>query len=367
MHGHTRRWVIPIVAIVAIAGIVLGFYLSRSPSVPSPQIKPAAAATGACTPNAILVNPCRPWLGAAVGGNPGASTSAMAQFTYLEHLVGHGLDIYRDYHTYPGAPGPNSDPPLNSTEIYFATHGVYVDVNWNPSKTWQQALPVSQGGSPATNSYIAAVAANIKKIAPHKIFLSLWHETNLDVSGGTNCPHGGHVANAGTPAQYIAAYRNVWNTFKADGVTNVVWVMDYAGDLQRQCLVPQLWPGNSYVDWVIYDTYSHGKSWEQTSGRFYTVLENENSPSFDVDAKPWGIGEFGACRQSEQSSNQYYLSVDQAIQDNTYPRLKMYLIFADTGNTSGLGCLTDYGENGQVDLSKQAAFNQFANAPAFTK
>jgi hypothetical protein len=92
-----------------------------------------------CTPSAILVNPCRPWFGAAANGNPGASDSKVAQFDYLEKLVGQRLDIFRDFHS---APGSNSlgDLPLNGNELQLARRpGTYIDVNWKPAPTFALA------------------------------------------------------------------------------------------------------------------------------------------------------------------------------------------------------------------------------------
>ncbi len=122
------------VFIVAAAGVgVLGAYLLTGKSARSGPPAPVAA-TGKCAPNAILVNPCRPWLGAAASGNPGAPASKVAQFDYLERLVGQRLDIFRDYHS---APGSNAlgDLPLNSDELQLARQpGTYVDVNWKPAR-----------------------------------------------------------------------------------------------------------------------------------------------------------------------------------------------------------------------------------------
>src|SRR5215469_12493864 len=50
-----------------------------------------------CQPNTILVNPCRPWVGAAARGNPGIpgqtppGKDAVSQFDYIEQLMGRSL------------------------------------------------------------------------------------------------------------------------------------------------------------------------------------------------------------------------------------------------------------------------------------
>ena len=321
-----------------------------------------------CPVSATLVNSCRPWLGAAAGGNPGAPGDKIAQFQYLERLINHHLDVFRDYNPAPGTK-PHATLPLSPAELAAAKlPGTYVDVNWRPSVTWAQA----DGGDPVVNAEIRQAADNIKAVAPHKIFLTIWWEPQQYVSSGSNCPnlHG----NAGTPAQYKQMWRNVENIFKAQGVTNVVWTMDYMGSHPNMdCLVPQLWPGNSLVDWVLYDSYDHdipglGTNWPNTVGRFYHVLEQDSSPSVNFDSKPWGLGEFGTCRTpSTANSHQYFQQAKQSIDSNAYPRLKMYLMFAVGQGHTSKGCLTDFTANGQLDPAKNTEIRAFANSPLFNR
>jgi hypothetical protein len=321
----------------------------------------------ACAVSALLVNSCRPWLGAAASGNPAAPHNPIQQFYYLEKLLGHHLDIFRDYNTPPGSSGLDT-LPLNSAELAAVKlPGTYVDVNWKPAANWAQA----GGGDAAVNAQIKQVADNIKAVAPHKIFLTVWVEPQNNVSGGTNCP--GVVGNSGTPAQYKQMWQNVENIFRAQGTDNVVWAMDYQSDAKFDCLVPQLWPGNNLVDWVFYDSYDHddklGNNWSNTVGQFYQVLQNDSSASVDFDSKPWGLGEFGTCKNnSAANAEQYFVQAKQAIDDNTYPRLKLYNIFADSaGGTAGKGCLTDYTATGQIDAQKNTAVKSLVDIPLFSK
>jgi hypothetical protein len=337
---------------------------------PSPSISVAAQVPSppkACAVSATLVNSCRPWLGAAVNGNPGASNSLIQQFLYLEKLIGHHLDIYRDYHS-ASANGDLATLPLDPTELSIAKQpGTYLDVNWMPAEQWAQA----DGGDASVNAVIKKVADNIKAIAPHKIFLTISFEPQNDVSGGTNCP--GLVGNSGTPAQYRQMWQNVEKIFKAQGTDNVIWAIDYQGDPTFDCLVPQLWPGNNLIDWVLYDSYDHdtklGSTWSNTVGRFYQFLSQTSSPSVDFDAKPWGLGEFNTCKnKSSANTVQYFQQAKQAIDANTYPNLKMYLIFSATGSGhSSKGCLPDYTPGGQLDPSKDSVVKEFFNSPIFNR
>ena len=318
-----------------------------------------------CAVSATLVNSCRPWLGAAAAGNPGAQRNGIAQFLYLERLIDHHLDIYRAYNSAPGK-GANSSLPLTPIELAAIRQpDTYADVNWQPAATWAQA----DGGNPAVNARIAKAADNIKAVAPHKIFLTVWWEPQNAVSGGTNCPTRGQ---AGTPAQYKLMWQNVERIFAAQGANNVVWTMDYAASYPGEdCLVTQLWPGNNLVDWVIFDSYDHdnpkgGTSWSGTVGRFYHVLQQDSSPSVDFDAKPWGLGEFGTCQtKSTANSRQYFLQAKQSIESNAYPKLKMYVMFAVAVRRTNAGCLTDYDPDGQPDVSKNTDIKSLFNTSLF--
>lgn len=221
--------IVIILLVILIAIVFLYFYLSHgnSAAIPAgtlsgtqqvstnPSSNPQSQSPTNCQPNDILINPCRPWVGAAAKGNPGApgqtppGKDAISQFTYFEQLAGHPMDIYRDYHSSLTAHNSNStlpfDPntPAGKVEIQLSNRSnTYVDINWNPTDTWQQSFPVSQGGDPATNANIVKTAQNIKSVAPQKVFLSLWHEPQLNVSTGTNCPIPTRTsAVAGSPAQ----------------------------------------------------------------------------------------------------------------------------------------------------------------------
>ena len=346
---------------VAVFGFI-GYHFITYPHAATPQN---------CSLNAILENPCRPLIGAAANGNPGAPQGLASQFNYLETLIGNQMDVVRDYHAPLTDTGnSNSSLPLDPNtkegqgEISLADSGKILDLNWDVSHSWKQALPVSQGGDPTINSEIDQAAANIKKL-PHKVFLSPWHEANLHVGAVDNsseaCSHFNVNNGDGTPDQFNAAWQNIYNKFKADGVTNVVWVLNYGSYQPNDCWVPYMWPGNSYVDWVIVDSYSAYQhyNWDQSAGAFYTnVLKANSTATRNIDSKPWGLGEFGdGNAPNPQQTYDYFNSITAAVKANTYPNYKMYLIYADTGNGAGPGELTDYEPDGTKDMQKEQDVN----------
>lgn len=371
----TRQWqkriwrkpghFVPLVLVLVVTSIAISSW--------QPAYARQTAST--CTPNAILVNPCRPWFGAAAEGNPGAPSDPISQGTYLEQLVGQQLDIFRFYHKPGNLPLAQNDQTGKAENYFVNRANTYIQVNWKPATTWAAA-----GGSDATvNAQIKQAAMNIAAVAPHKVLLTIWHEPENDVSAFDNSAEQtvcksdpnfkGLKGSAGTPNQYKAMWQNVQNIFEnvfqqEHVANNVVWAMDYMSYPPFYCLIPYLWPGNQAVNWVLYDTYANGnKGFADTAGAFYNVLQQDSSPSVDLNSKPWGLGEFNDCNpKNPQDAVTYFQDAEAAFKANTYPRLKMYLVYADTGNNAGPGCLTNYDANGQPFPAKQAAFNQLAQA-----
>lgn len=358
--GHIH-FILPLLCIALVAIIGAKLYLHKSHAQTPP------GTSNSCEVTSNLMNSCHPWFGAAVGGDPkapgGAKSSKTTQFDYLESLIGRHMDLYHDYHS----PGTN---PLNTDEIHFANRAnTYDYVNWKPASTWAAA----GGSNAAVNASIKQAADNIKAIAPRKIFLTVWHEPENDISGFDNDSEQSVCHNspsfkalkgtAGTPAQYRAMWQNVHNIFNAQGVTNVVWVMNYMGYKNWDCLIQPMWPGNNLVDWVTMDAYGAGSSptWDSSVGRIYNVLQADSNATDDFNSKPWGSAEFNTCGGTDTAITNYFVSARQALDANTYPRLRMYMVFDSANGPGGTApCLVDR------DSAALSAFKNFANDPKFT-
>ena len=238
-------------------------------------------------------------------------------------------------------------------------------------------MAVSQGGSQSVNAQIKQAADNIKKVN-HKVFLTVWHEPENDVSAFDNsteskvCANTAHFTglkgHAGTPAQYQAMWQNVRNVFNADGVKNVVWVMDYQGYQSWDCLKPYMWPGNNLVDWVAVDAYAgSSQTWAGSVGRVYSLLQSDSSAAVNFNAKPWSVAEFNDCNATNSTTaGQYFASAKSALDSNTYPRFKMYMVYDSTGNNSGPGCLVDHLPSGSYSSAKLTAFKNFFTDAKFS-
>jgi len=373
------RRLLPVLAVVAVlllALVGLGIRaltagdddptLAGGPSSSAGAPGSAAAPADPCAPTETLVNPCRPWLGAAVGGYAQVPADQATQFAYAERRLSdpealsdparepatpRRFDVVRFYHQ-------QDQVTFSPTELsYVERAGTYAFVSWKPDATWARA----GGGDAAVDARIDAFAASVKALGPHRIFLSIHHEPENDVSED-NCATPTAAASAGSPADYVAMWHNVRSRFDALGVTNVVWTMNYMGYEAWDCLVPSLWPGNDHVDWVTWDPYAAGGDFDASVGRFYDLLERTGDAEHDYAAKPWGLSEMGS-NTSASVAARYWEAGRAAVAADRYPRMKLWSVF-DTSVNGGVngGLRVGYDQTGAPAPREQAAYDAFAQA-----
>jgi hypothetical protein len=328
----------------------------------------SASSAAGCTVNDTLVNSCRPWFGAIVGGYPQAASDFTSQFNYGEQRLNNPnvltdpaepttvtkqYDIIHRYH----APIETS---FDGSEIaYYNRANTHLYINWKPDTVWVNAA----GGNADVDARIDAMADSVKALGSKKIFLAIFHEPENDVSRD-NCTTNAGSAASGSPGDYVDMWHNVRARFDAKGVTNVVWTMNYMGYQRWDCLVPLLWPGNDYVDWITYDSFGGGTSsstlFDDSVSPFYNYLSQNSDSTRDFLSKPWGLAEHGAWANggtTQAGAIGYWHQASVAITNNTYPRLKMYITFDTSVNGTSLVGL-DFG--GQPDIGEQTAYNCFA-------
>ena len=320
--------------------------------VAQPIAAPTVTAAG-CEPNEILVNPCRPWVGAASNGY--ISGGFRAAIEYHEARAGRQMDIVHDYH------GPGD--VLTADDVFLATRpNTIALINYKPSGNWSAA----GGGNASVDAGIDRMAESISALGDTKIMLTIAHEPENNVSPGGDpaCPDTRYRGNSGTVADYRAMWHNVRARFDALGVDNVVWVMNYLGYDRWDCLVPGLWPGNEYVDWLMWDPYPGNRlTFESIVGRFYDVLTEASDAEHDFLSKPWGLAEYGYVGSSQSQAYQFYADILRHAKDGRFPKLRAYV------NWDGVARYDNrvaYARDGTPDPSEQAAYNALVNDPFFT-
>jgi hypothetical protein len=298
-----------------------------------------------------------PSCGVLFGGALTSFGGSDIQSAYNNFNAGTGLDVTLD-HDY-RRPGQ----VLSPADIAIAkTPGAILQLNWKPVYTWADA----DGSNATVNSQIDAMANSIKSLGSTKIFLALYHEPENDVSGGAaGCPSSIYKGSAGTPDDYRAMWANVEARFAADGVTNVVWAMNYMGYQTWDCMINDLWPGNNLVDWVFWESYSAtGDSFANETGRVYNLLTAQSDATHDYLSKPWGVGEFGTRANTSAGQIAYYQALQHELDTNMFPKLKLLSFFDNIGAAGDWRVA--YNANGQSDPAELSAFETLANDPLIT-
>ena len=227
-----------------------------------------------------------------------------------EARIGRKLDVLHNYH-------PVGNLPLNNAEKAYIRSGRKLFINWKPAARWADAA----GRNATINAQIDQVGRSLKSVAPAKVMVALYHEPEDNVPG------------AGQATDYVAMWRNVRSRWDALGVDNVIYVWNVMGYLGHEQLYNShaLWPGDEYVDWVMWNPYSRGENpalWEAKIKLFYTWLIENSAPGHNYAAKPWGLGEWGVAKTNDPGGafeQQYYRDMQAKLPD--YPQLKLIAIF----------------------------------------
>ena len=337
--------------VAAAAALVVGLALLTVVGTPSP---PAARAVDhVCTISAKLVNSCRPWLGAESGGY--GVTGFRARMLEHEARIGRQVDIV---HTYLGT----GNQVLTSDIVTLARRpGTIALVNWRVANRWADAA----GRSATVNGQIDRMADSIKALGTTKIMLNVHHEPENDISPGgyPSCPNTTFIGTSGAVVDYVGMWRNVRARFNARGVSNVVWVMNYMGWKGWNCVVKGLWPGNSYVDWVMWDPYPRNATWTTFVGWFYDFLIANNDAEHNFMSKPWGLAEFGFVGTSQTAAYRIYEDLRANLRNGVHSRLKAYVVWdnylPNITNDNRVG----YSLSHVKDPIEQQRYNAFANDP----
>jgi len=161
-------------------------------------------------------------------------------------------------------------------------------VSWEPSAgvatdpTWTLASIIDGKHDAYIKSWTHAVAA-----WGHPIYVRLMHEMN-----GPWQPWGA-MANGNSPSEFIPAWRHIVDIARAEGATNIRWVwcpnIDNGGTY-----VPygQLYPGDSYVNWIGLDGFNWGTDPSDPRWRsITTTFQISITAIHRVSSKPLLIGE----------------------------------------------------------------------------
>jgi len=328
---------------------------------------PASPAVPGCEPTELLENPCRPWYGASSNAYSQVS-GAQNQYYYFEQRAGRDMDMVHTYH----AVGQGTANRLTDVDIHFINRpDTILYTNWALTADFGSA----DGSNASVNSQIDQMANSINSNVPagKKIFMTLHHEPENDLSSVPAGCNFAPVGTMGSAEEYVDMWENVRERFSnipgADD--KVVWVMNYMNYPKFDCMIDELWPGNDLVDWISFNGYhstNNNVSYEYEVGRFYNLLTARSGESGnDYLSKPWGIVEWGIHSSTQQNAYLYYQQAKAATEANRFPKLGFYMVF-DNGdqNRNIYDFQVAYGSNRTYDPVEQAWWNIYANSWSLT-
>ena len=336
-----HRYITAIVAVL-IAVACYGIWLSGH----DPNQKPDISAQSCAVDPVLLYNPCRPWIGSSSGSYPQASGDLISQLTFLNKRVNdptvltyptksisltHKIDVAHIYQS----PGNN----LFSSEalkLINSTDYQYVMVNWKPMPSNSYHWADVNANNATEKAYVQAAANAVAALpAGKKIFLAPFHEPENDVSVN-NCATNASGASMGSPTDYVNMWHYIHSVFDQtkdaggqSASSHVLWVINFMGFSKWNCLIPQLWPGNNYVDWVAWDPYGSGPSdFDNSVGSLYKYMSQNSGGDHDYLSKKWALNEFGYGSGASTNFNdagalQYWKDALKSINAGTWSLIKM--------------------------------------------
>jgi hypothetical protein len=144
-------------------------------------------------------------------------------------------------------------------------------------------------------------------------------------------------------------WHNVRSIFDANGATNVIWCWCIQNISEYRSLLASLWPGNDYVDWVMWDPYQSSSTDTFTNvlaDGYNWLLANSNATN-NYASKTFGLAEWGV------GINSYFPTVADQTNGcnglntalntyNQFPRLKLLSYFDEGPSALLSGATTTY-------------------------
>ncbi|RRS00283.1 glycosyl hydrolase [Glycomyces terrestris] len=328
---------------------------AAEPTEPLPESGQSEDQLSVCTTGDKLVPTC----GALVGVAPAAHTSKVKEDELLafEERVQHTQQIYHAYE--------RGDDRLFPTDAQIALtrdpeRPRTLFINWKPRMaSWAEIA----AGDPEVDAYLDRLAAHITANFDKPFFFTVHHEPENDV-----------IQRAGSgmePGDYADMFRYVVERLRANGVDNLVSVMNYMGYLKwvEKPWHDQLYPGDDVVDWIGLSGYGQslhddgrsdfGEIVDQTKGDtawpgFYHWVAKEHPD------KPMMLAEWGVFHEEEYPDHQTAVFQAARYQMAHYPRLKAIVYFETPADSNG-------GRNSEIHRDEGAleAFRALMRSPFF--
>ena len=170
----------------------------------------------------------------------------------------------------------------------------------------------------------------------------------------------GADVNGNSPAEFVEAWRHIVDLARAAGATNIRWIWSPNVDLDGLGTpLPEVFPGDSHVDWVGLDGFNRGTSWDST--RWQGVVEIFGPSIADVrelTQKPLMIGETASSEVGGDKAEWIRTSLGSVPTD--LPEVRAVVWFSKNETSVGI----DWRVNSSA--ASLEAFRELAGSSAFS-
>jgi hypothetical protein len=217
-------------------------------------------------------------------------------------------------------------------------------VTWQPQLSGSSADIIPDITAGTYDTYLKAVATQLKAFNK-PIFLRYGHEMNGNWYPWSGCAtvSGKFTCSSSAASEYVAAWKHVYNLFKANGASNVIWVWCANDQDVSSGGANHHWsdfyPGDAYVDWVSFDKYSNPNS--------YTAAASSGVPTVTEVKADWSSAEHTRLMYASSTSSVY---IDYNLTDGV--RSKKPIFVAE--NMNGPDTDDNINQlilNGKIDLA----------------
>jgi beta-mannanase len=287
--------------------------------------------------NSVRATPTLEPMGAAVvppsgsiltGVSVSASQSDLSGLMTFERDTGKGVSIALRYQAWGATDGSQNFPADWMTLV--RQHGSIPLITWEPWVSMPYPDSVNQPDYALKNIIKGDFDGYITKWAEaakawrHPLFLRFAPEMN-----GNWTPWSEGV-NGNKPGEFNQAWKHVHDIFATQGITNVTWVwcpnVSYYGSID----LPQVYPGDAYVDWTAMDGFNWGggdgvHTWQTFTKIFASTYEE----LLQITSKPVMVAETGCAEEGGDKAG-WITSAYSVELPKSFPEIKAIVWFNQT-------------------------------------
>jgi len=250
----------------------------------------------------------------------------------LEQRLGRTLDIDHNFYTW-------DEAFPTDTERWDLQQGRIPMISWNGKNVQTEDIAAGR-----YDDLIKQRAKATKALGQPVLIRWFW-----EMDGNKK------AAFAGTPEQYIAAWRHIVTTFRNQGADNVRWVWCPNASAFNDGEAQAFYPGDDFVDWTCADGYNWAPGRAGDDYRSFRDIFAGFYGWAALQKKPIMVGEFGVQERNPGDKAQWITDARGAIKSD-FPRLKAVVYFNSN---------KDYDWSLSTSDSALEAFKQMANDPWF--